>query len=91
MTGGDVGDFVGHHAGEFRRGAYAAEESREGALQACVLIEEQADEAAAAEDLQRLGEALLPREQAQAEPFPRRLDEAIQGRVVQRPDQDLPL
>jgi hypothetical protein len=43
-----------------------------------------ADEAAAAENLQRLGEALLAREQAHAEAFARCLHEGVGGRLVER-------
>ena len=85
------GEFFRHEAGEFGGGADAAEEGGERALQPGVLIEEDADEALAAEDFQGFGEALLAREELHAETLAGGGDEGVGGRVVEGAEDDAEL
>lgn len=81
-------EFLGHETGEFGRGTDAAEERGERALEAGVLVEEDADEALAAEDFQGVGEAFFAREELHAEALAGGFDESVGGGVVERAEDD---
>src|SRR5208283_2725570 len=56
-----------------------------------VLVEEDADAALPPEDLEGLGESLLPRKQAHAVALARALDEGVQGSAGERAEDDAEL
>lgn len=85
------GEFLGHQPGELGGGADAAEEGGEGALEAGVLVEEDADPAAAAEDFEGLGETVAPRKETHAEALAGGFDERVGGGIVEGAKNDAEL